>query len=441
MTYDYFPEHALGWNGKPIEGLDRLRAVTRGHFDLAIDLRVDDDTRHLLEHVDATLRCGIGSEIRHPYLDIILPAQGKEPSIFGNSGPEGRLLGPEQFKTRMPVVHPFFLETDFKVVNAHLIWGPYVSLPVGRLKVSFALRSFGIRPLLRLVKITIEVAVGGTIVALRDLRADQLIGDSSEALSLEFVNEDVTGSFEFRVHAKGWAPVGRLQFWGVRLQRLEAPTQARLPQPHLHIGEQLALLVQLVADRLRPLYPAASNPAARADLLRMLPADTRKIIAISPIGNSEIRNWPIEHYSALIDLLIAGVPDCAIVLLGSPPQVEPINRIIARAGRADRLLNLAGRTKWADIPGILQAADLVICNNSGIAHLSASLGARTLALYSGSHQPEEWGPRGERSRALMVLVPCSPCGLELLKECRYGHACMRDLEPEMVLQQALADLG
>jgi ADP-heptose:LPS heptosyltransferase len=36
----------------------------------------------------------------------------------------------------------------------------------------------------------------------------------------------------------------------------------------------------------------------------------------------------------------------------------------------------------------------VISNNSGVAHLAAACGAPTLTIYSGSHQPQEWGPRG-----------------------------------------------
>jgi len=58
--YDFFPENGAFWSGKPFEGLGRFREVCRGNFDIAIDLRVDDDTRFLLKHVEAATRCGIG---------------------------------------------------------------------------------------------------------------------------------------------------------------------------------------------------------------------------------------------------------------------------------------------------------------------------------------------------------------------------------------------
>jgi heptosyltransferase-2 len=104
------------------------------------------------------------------------------------------------------------------------------------------------------------------------------------------------------------------------------------------------------------------------------------------------------------------------------------------------LINLIGRTAWSDLPGLLRSSDLVICNNSGIAHLAAAAGSRVLAIYSGSHQPQEWGPRGERAQAIMLDLPCSPCGFERLSECSIDHACMKKIMPEYVLEQAAAAL-
>ncbi len=82
----------------------------------------------------------------------------------------------------------------------------------------------------------------------------------------------------------------------------------------------------------------------------------------------------------------------------------------------------------------------MICNNSGVAHLAAAHGARTLAIYSASHRPEEWGPRGPRVRVVMAIVPCSPCGHDTLPECPNEHACMRRITPQAVYDLAAAML-
>src|SRR5215472_19309180 len=51
-TYNFFPENGALWTGEAHEGLDRFREACSGSFDIAIDLRVDEDTRSLLEHVE-----------------------------------------------------------------------------------------------------------------------------------------------------------------------------------------------------------------------------------------------------------------------------------------------------------------------------------------------------------------------------------------------------
>lgn len=61
----------------------------------------------------------------------------------------------------------------------------------------------------------------------------------------------------------------------------------------------------------------------------------------------------------------------------------------------------------------------------------------TLAIYSGSHQPQEWGPRGARVRAVTAPVACSPCGYERLDQCPHDHLCMRLIAPEAIAEEAM----
>jgi heptosyltransferase-2 len=106
-----------------------------------------------------------------------------------------------------------------------------------------------------------------------------------------------------------------------------------------------------------------------------------------------------------------------------------------------RIHNFAGLTSWSEVSQIVAMADLVICNNSGIAHLAAGRGAPTLGVYSGAFQPQEWGPRGPRVRTLMAQVKCSPCGFDLLADCTHDFQCVKPITPEIVLDHALAMLA
>ena len=443
-TYNYFPENARSWDGKPVQGIDAFRIAAAGSYDVAIDLRVDEDTRHLLQEVDAGTRCGIGVGARFPFLDVLLPFDQAARSTDRGEHMYNILLGPERFSSRMPRRTPFRHETDFSVGDTHVIYGPYVSLPPGRFRATFGLQLSGLRFGLKRTRITVDVAHDGSnIIAAREITADRITSAINEGVPLEFVNNGGYGTFEFRVHTSGRPLRAMMGFSGVRLDQLEAPATARFHRSELHIGEQLSLLVQLLADRMGQLYPASvpgdgatgtALPATVSGMLRSLPQGQHRVV-VAPVSNSDLRDWPVAHYVELVRALVTRL-DCVVLLVGSRAQTGPLGYIVEESGCAGRVVSLAGRTAWSDIPDVLRGADLVICNNSGIGHLAASVGAPTLAIYSASHQPQEWGPRGPHSQALMAVVPCSPCGYDRLAECPYEHTCMQGLLPESVFAQA-----
>ncbi len=57
----------------PPDRAERIRDLPKDHYDLAIDLRVDTDTRLLLRHVSATYRIGFESESENDILTVALP--------------------------------------------------------------------------------------------------------------------------------------------------------------------------------------------------------------------------------------------------------------------------------------------------------------------------------------------------------------------------------
>ncbi len=436
-SFDFFPEVARNWDGRSVADLDVFRKVCEGHFDLAVDLRVDFDTRHLLRLVDAGVRAGIGPGARYPFLDVALPYDYAERTRSDPTRDVNAVLGPDRFQSRMPHQGDFRHETDFTITDTHVIFGPYLSLPAGEYRARFdiSLRGsgFGRRP----ARVTLDVAQGASdVLAARLLDAGMIRRGGKHGLDLTFTITDEVTPCEFRVHAAGRPLRAVLGFGGVKLERVGGPPAARVRPADLHVGELMSLLVQLTADRMAPAPACLTESSATQDHARLSRAgNSGPVIAIAPASNSDLRDWPASHFATLVRLLVERL-DCTVLLLGSRAQAE-VTAHIARDSKVEHgITDLAGRTAWADLPGLLRSADLVICNNSGIGHLAASLSARTLAIYSASHQPTEWGPRGPLAHAVMAVVPCSPCGLDRLSECGHGHTCMRELAPEAVCELA-----
>ena len=436
VVYNYFPQHSRGWDGKPHERVEKFHALTTGRYDIAIDLRVDEDTRWLLAGVEAGLRCGIGSRTRHPFLDVVLPPEHAARADASSVNLTDMFIKPSEFESVMPFRHAFCHETDFRPIEGHIIYGPYVRLPRGHFKVIFDLQLTGWQVGLKNTNVTLDISRDGQEIGIaKRLRTQELKALAGDGAALSFENTDPDATYEFRVHITGQPRQTRLRFGGVRLEHVESVAPARFRRAELHIGEQLSLLVQLVLDRTQDLYRETALPAPPRDA-----AAAARQIAIAPFSNSNLRDWPFKHYVKLIRLLLDRL-DCSIILLGSQPQAAELDRMVEAAGGGARIRNLGGKTAWAEMPGLLRQADLVICNNSGIAHLAASGGALTLAIYSASHQPQEWGPRGRQSHALMSVVPCSPCGHDRLDECPHEHRCMEGLVPETVFAEAAALLS
>ncbi len=431
-AYRFFPEDGAQWTGEPVEGLARFREVAAGRFDIAIDLRVDDDTRFLLKHVDAAVKAGIGARSRHPYLDVLLPASFER----RESDPAIR-VDPHRFQSRMPVQNAIYHETDFSTGSGHLVFGPDLVLPAGRFRATWDIE---LRvPLRRFpgVEVTLDVArdSGDNIVATHKVKWGR--PSDLSVVSVEFDNPVAGAAHEFRLHARGRPWWARLRFFGLWVERLDHPPAPRFKTAELHVGEQLTLLARLLDVRTQA--RGAGLKGGEAVTAPITWPESAARIVIAPVSNSRLRDWGLDKFSRLIELLI-GRLDCTIALVGSPAQRDLLDPIAARFADG-RVVNLAGRTDWRQSTAVIRSADLAISNNSGIGHLAASCGTPTLAIYSGSHQPQEWGPRGPHVRALMALVPCSPCGYDKLELCPYDHRCMRLITPEAVAEEAIEMLS
>ncbi len=446
-TFNYFPERAVEWIGVSAStGWSLFDKAAEGSFDLAIDLRVDDDTRSLLARVDARLRCGIGSIARFPLLDVALPDSAREPtqialSAHGNFSltPDGaQVLEPGDFLSCMDFKTAAYHESVFKSVTGPLLKSSTFFLPRGSYSVSFNLSAHSFVPGLRGTGVKIEVVADGErTVASKVFGRRSISRISSEGATLHFESSGRPSTYEFLVITEGRPLIGRLRFAGLRLRRHDA-NGARFSPSELHVGEKLSLLVNLIRQRTLSLYPQPANSSPAT-----LEAGAESVFVISPFSNSTIRDWPTTSYAELIKLLLDRFA-CKVVIIGSPAQAAQAAGLMAQLDERDNgsnLVNKVGQTKWSDLQAILKSASLVICNNSGIAHQAAHLGVRTLAIYSASHQPSEWGPRGEHSRAVMVSVACSPCGYERIADCVNDHLCMRLITPEAIVGQVEAMLS
>ena len=69
----------------------------------------------------------------------------------------------------------------------------------------------------------------------------------------------------------------------------------------------------------------------------------------------------------------------------------PLTRAIS-AGREDMFTDLAGRTGLGALAALISRARVIICNDTGVAHLADALSVPSVTVYSGSN-PARWAPK------------------------------------------------
>ena len=187
------------------------------------------------------------------------------------------------------------------------------------------------------------------------------------------------------------------------------------------------------------------QPAPEPMPLDEMPEDARAlfakpVVAVHPGAGNITKQWPEEHFSALIDLLIER-NDVNVLLIGGPDEVDIANRLRENVLHPRAVASMAGKTSLADLPRLLRNCALYIGNDSGPKHIAAAVGIATIGIHSGVVDPVEWGPIGPNAVALRRNMTCSPCYLANAEDCPRSLACLRFLEPSLVHETADLMLG
>jgi ADP-heptose:LPS heptosyltransferase len=146
------------------------------------------------------------------------------------------------------------------------------------------------------------------------------------------------------------------------------------------------------------------------------------------------RRWLPERFAAVADALAQR--GLRIVLTGSAPEAALTRSV--RSHMTQPALDLAGRTSVFELGALVERAELVVCNDTGLSHIAAALGTPSVVISSGA-DAERWAPLdSRRHRVIWRQVPCRPCAH---RDCPYGHECARGVATADVIDAASALLA
>ncbi|GAB5528403.1 MAG: lipopolysaccharide heptosyltransferase II [Roseivirga sp.] len=171
-------------------------------------------------------------------------------------------------------------------------------------------------------------------------------------------------------------------------------------------------------------------PKKVPQLLAGIGEDILKVI-VNPAGFFESRKWPVENYVHWARSLTEAYQGRVnFIFIG-------IDRIAQLAEHFERefanTTNLVGKTSVSEAYGLVQSADFMLSEDSGLMHMAWTSGIPTLALFGSSRS--DWSrPLGSHTR--LLSSDDLACGNCLLPVCKWGdNRCLTRYSPEMVLAE------
>lgn len=219
--------------------------------------------------------------------------------------------------------------------------------------------------------------------------------------------------------------VGLKTYQYAQLHNHQAPSPLLLwGQQKTHsVEQQLALLGWTgvpVTDRPRT-HIAVTPEAASAIEQRLFEAglEGRQIALIHPAAAFATKQWAIENFARVAESLAER--GFASVAIAAPHEREILDALLDEASVRIVSFDLS----LPAVAALAARSQLFVGNDSGIAHIAAAVGTRSVVIF-GSSNVAHWRPWNKAAAEVVKEeMPCQPC---------HGYFCEKFPQPECILR-------
>ena len=141
------------------------------------------------------------------------------------------------------------------------------------------------------------------------------------------------------------------------------------------------------------------------------------------------RRWDPRRFAEVADQVAAS--GRTVVLTGAGAEAGLVADVQACMTRP--AVNLCGRTTLWTLGALIEEAEAVVCNDTGVSHVAAALRRPSVVISCGA-DTTRWAPLDhELHQVLAAPLPCRPCAW---RECPLDkHACADAVTPAEVMQR------
>lgn len=163
---------------------------------------------------------------------------------------------------------------------------------------------------------------------------------------------------------------------------------------------------------------------------------SEKYIVVNP-NASDLRierRWSKEKFVSLIQQIRKEFPVKKVVLIGSKGEASYVEMISGEFREDENVVDLSGKTSFTELIEVIRGAELVVTNDTGPMHLSASLKRKTIALF-GPCSPQQYA-MGDSIFPIYMDLYCSPCVHEFITPpCKGDNQCMKMIDVDIVMKK------
>lgn len=149
-------------------------------------------------------------------------------------------------------------------------------------------------------------------------------------------------------------------------------------------------------------------------------------LILHPKSKGSAREWPLDDYTRLIELLPAG--KYKIFITGTKEEGEYLRDFLAE--NKEKVTDLTGKFTLDQLICFINETDGLIAASTGPLHIAASLGKLAIGVFPPIKpmHPGRWAPVGANAHYLVAPDSCSDC--RKTKNCH----CMELVRPEQMIE-------
>lgn len=152
-----------------------------------------------------------------------------------------------------------------------------------------------------------------------------------------------------------------------------------------------------------------------------------RFVVIHPGSRMPSRRWPVERYASVADKVAR--EGYRVVLTGGAHERDIAQALTARTH--EPIIDFCSKTSLGTLAALIAHARLLICNDTGVSHIAAAMGTRSVVVACGS-DVARWAPLNAQRHDVLAKHPkCRPC---MFHSCPYGHECATEISVAQVMR-------